>query len=251
MISTRQTRKIVRIDEDKCDGCGVCVPDCAEGAIQLIDGKARLLADNLCDGLGNCLGACPQDAITIEERPADDFDEAVVKVHLEKLAEEQSEPMPCGCPGTMMRKLQAAAAEQDAEAPTGPRQSRLGQWPVQLTLLPVTGPIWQDAEVLLAADCVGFAMPDVHERLLGGKTLAVACPKLDDAGAYVQKLATIFASNSIKSIAIARMEVPCCGGLEQIVQAALEGAGVTIPVNVVIVSAEGKIMTVNGVQVAG
>lgn len=251
MISTRQTRKIVRIDEDKCDGCGVCVPDCAEGAIQIIEGKARLVAENLCDGLGNCLGSCPQNAITIEERPADEFDEAVVKQHLEKLAEKPSDPMPCGCPGTMMRKLQAAAAEQDAKASTGPRQSRLGQWPVQLTLLPVTGPIWQDAEVLLAADCVGFAMPDVHERLLGGKTLAVACPKLDDAGAYVQKLATIFASNSIKSITIARMEVPCCGGLEQIVQAALEGAGVTIPVNVVIVSAEGRIMTVNGVKVAG
>jgi len=251
MISARQMRKIVRIDEDKCDGCGVCVPDCAEGAIQLIDGKARLLADNLCDGLGNCLGSCPQDAITIEERPADEFDEAVVKQHLEKLTEQPSDPMPCGCPGTMMRKLQSAQAVQSAEAPTGPRQSRLGQWPVQLTLLPVTGPIWQDADVLLAADCVGFAMPDFHERLLGGKALAVACPKLDDAGAYVQKLATIFASNSIKSVTIARIEVPCCGGLEQIVQAALERAGVTIPVNVVIVSAEGRIITVNGVKVAG
>ena len=245
MIGTSQTRKIVRIDEEKCDGCGACVPDCAEGAIQVIEGKARLMAENLCDGLGNCLGSCPQGAITIEERPADEFDKAAVAEHMERLAAEKSDPAPCGCPGAMLRKLEPDAAAEDV----GPRRSRLGQWPVQLTLLPVTGDIWRDADVLIAADCVPFAMPDFHERLLDGKTLAVACPKLDDAGAYVQKLATVFASNSVKSITIARMEVPCCGGLEQIVQAALERAAATIPVNVVIVGAGGKTLAVNGVRV--
>ena len=250
MIGTRQTRKIVRIDEDKCDGCGVCVPDCAEGAIQVIEGKARLMAENLCDGLGACLGSCPQGAITIEERPADEFDEAAVAEHMEQRVAEKPDPLPCGCPGSMMRKLEPDAASEEPTADSGPRRSRLGHWPVQLTLLPATGDIWRDADVLLAADCVPFAMPDFHERLLDGKTLAVACPKLDDAGAYVQKLATVFASNSIKSITIARMEVPCCGGLEQIVQAALERAGVTTPVNVVVVGANGKTLAVNGVQVA-
>jgi len=249
MISTRQTRKIVLIDEEKCDGCGACVPDCAEGAIQVIDGKAKLMAENLCDGLGNCLGACPQGAISIEERPADGFDEAAVEQHLQSLTDAKSEPMPCGCPGTMMRKLKLDDTELDTAADTSCRKSRLGQWPVQLTLLPVTGDIWRDADVLLAADCVPFAMPDFHERLLAGKTLAVACPKLDDPEAYVGKLATVFASNSIKSITIARMEVPCCGGLEQIVHTALERAGVTINVNVVIVGAHGKTLAVNGVRV--
>ena len=166
MISTRQTRKIVLIDEDKCDGCGICVPDCAEGAIQVIDGKAKLLAENLCDGLGNCLGACPQGAITIEERPADEFDEAAVEEHLKSLTdappEPEAEPLPCGCPGTMMRKLQPDDSQQDAAPDSGCRQSRLGQWPVQLTLLPVTGDIWRDADVLFSADCIPFAMPDFH-----------------------------------------------------------------------------------------
>lgn len=258
---TIQTRKIVKIDEDKCDGCGLCVPDCAEGAIQIIDGKARLLAENLCDGLGNCLGACPKDAIIIEERPADDFDEQAVEVRLRQIAENapaaavahaaKEDELPCGCPGTMMRKFaQADKADQPAPAAaTTPRRSQLGQWPVQLTLLPIASDIWQDADVLIAADCVSFAMADFHERMLAGKTLAIACPKLDDTQPYVAKLARIFSENNIKSITVARMEVPCCG-IDYIVQEALAQAGATIPVNVVIVSVTGEIQSVNGFAVA-
>jgi len=273
-----QTRKIVRIDEDKCDGCGLCVPSCAEGAIRVIDGKARLLAENLCDGLGNCLGKCPKDAITIEERPAEEFDETAVEEKkasdlrlprqgpqgqasgeeakvvraesaegAEKAEEKQASGRETqatgygpqatghgphdggGCPGMRLRQLQSAGSAPQAQRPVGAGGpapvSRLGQWPVQLALVPVAGAIWQDADVLIAADCVGFALPDFHERLLAGKTLVIACPKLDDVEQYVEKLTRIFAGNTIRSIAVAHMEVPCCGGIVRVVQAALAASG--------------------------
>ena len=236
-MTVTATRKIVKIDEDKCDGCGLCVPRCAEGAIRIIDGKARLVADNLCDGLGNCLGECPQGAITIEERPAEAFDEQAVARHMEKdgpasgcpgaaagaLSREGGGAPVGGCPGSMLRRLRAAEPAEPALA--GERPSRLGQWPVQLALLPVAGEIWRDADVLIAADCVPAAMGDFHERLLAGKTLAIACPKLDDIQPYIEKLAQIFADNSIRSVTVAHMEVPCCSGLVRAVQAALAQAG--------------------------
>ena len=228
------TRKIVKIDPEKCDGCGLCVPDCAEGAIKIIDGKARLVADNLCDGLGNCLGACPKDAITIEERSADAFDEAAVKAHLAPAA-----PVACGCPGAAPRKLDRPAA---ADAPSGSRVSRLGQWPVQLALVPASGDLWRDADVLIAADCVPAVMPDFHERLLDGKTVAIACPKLDDVSAQVDKLAAIFANNAIRSVTVAHLEVPCCGGILTAVRRALEMAGRTdVPTHDVTVGVDGTI----------
>jgi ferredoxin len=248
------TRKIVRIDEDKCDGCGLCVPSCAEGAIRVIDGKARLLAENLCDGLGNCLGKCPKDAIIIEQRPAEEFDEAAVenqKASRAESAEDAEESKASGnskaapsrapahapgyprasggCPGMRLRQLQPAGSGPQARRPDGAGgpapASRLGQWPVQLALVPVAGAIWQDADVLIAADCVGFALPDFHERLLAGKTLVIACPKLDDVGPYVEKLTRIFAGNAIRSITVAHMEVPCCGGIVRVVRAALAASG--------------------------
>ena len=254
---SNQVREIVIIDDDKCDGCGVCVPSCAEGAIQIIDGKAMLVGENLCDGLGNCLGQCPKDAITIETRQADDFDEQAVEAHLAEL-----DPKPAavagnsggcpsgGCPGSMMRDLSGAApataTTQPAQpapkpAPATSSENPLSHWPVQLTLLPEQGPIWQRTDVVLAADCAAFAMRDFHS-ILDGKTLAIACPKLDDAQSYVTKLARIFASNDIKSITIVRMEVPCCGGLEMIVQKALENVGKAIPVKAMIISVTGKIL---------
>ncbi len=245
-------RKVVRIDEDKCDGCGACVPSCAEGAIQIIDGKARLVADNLCDGLGNCLGTCPKDAITIEERPADEFDEHAVEVHRhfherKPEAEAKAQKLPCGCPGTAMRKLKPVAGENFEHCSVSP--SRLGNFPVQLTLLPERGDIWDGADVLLSADCVGFAVPDFHDRLLAGKTLAVACPKLDDAQAYVQKLARIFAANNVHSVTVARMEVPCCSALTRIVETALTEAGrEDIPIHELVVSVEGAIISVRIVK---
>ncbi len=260
-----QTRNIVRIDEDKCDGCGLCVPDCAEGAIQIVDGKARLVAENLCDGLGNCLGACPNDAITIEERPADEFDERAVAEHLAEQPEaascdweaeaepapEAADKLPCGCPGTMARKLNPPPADGDSSQggtrKSISRPSRLGQWPVQLALVPAGGEVWQDADVLIAADCVGFAMPDFHERLLAGKTLAIACPKLDDVQGYVEKLSSIFANNGIRSLTVAHMEVPCCGGIVTAVREALKRSGRSdIPLVELTIGTDGSIM--NGGQ---
>jgi NAD-dependent dihydropyrimidine dehydrogenase PreA subunit len=265
-------REIVKIDEDKCNGCGECVPSCAEGAIQIIDGKARLVGENLCDGLGNCLGTCPTGAITIEQRPAEAFDEQAVDQHLRQETQEKTAgtstagdqasdaggcpsakagPPAGGCPGAMLRKL----AGDDAPAPQKPAggssgvRSALGQWPVQLSLLPAGGDLWDDADILLAADCAAFAMGDFHDRLLKGRTLAIACPKLDDTQPYVDKLATIFANHSVRSLTIARMEVPCCGGLEAIVRQAMDQADLSIPLTVVTLSSSGTIQSVNGVAV--
>lgn len=259
---TTRMREVVRIDEDKCDGCGLCVPSCAEGAIRVIDGKARLVADNLCDGLGNCLGACPKDAITIERRPAADFDEEAVEAHLagveapaeEPAEEETPEPLACGCPGTMLRKLDGAVGPREAAEPAddastgGP--SRLGQWPVQLALLPAGGEIWDGADVLLAADCAAYAVGDFHDRFLAGRTVAVACPKLDETDGYDSKLRRILAGNDIRSVTVVQMEVPCCGGLETLARNAIEASGRDVPLNVVTVTVDGRVQEVNGLKVA-
>ena len=253
---TQTMRKIVKIDEDRCDGCGLCVPDCAEGAIKVIDGKARLLAENLCDGLGACLGVCPKDAITIEERAADEFDEEAVEAckgaadvagegavatpasACQTAGAAPAEPAACGCPGAKRRDLSPAPA---AGSPA-PRTSRLSQWPVQLSLLPAGGAMWEGADVLIAADCVAFAMPDFHERLLADKKLAIACPKLDNVQPYVDKLAAVFAGAAVKSITVAHMEVPCCTGIVVVVHKALAQAGRSdIPVRDLTISLDGKI----------
>jgi ferredoxin len=218
-MDNKTLRKIVRIDEDKCDGCGLCVPNCAEGAIRVVDGKARLLGESLCDGLGACLGHCPKGAITIEERQAEDFSEEAV----------EKARKPCGCPGIMARESKGT-------------DSKLRHWPVQLTLLPETGPVWKDADVLLAADCAAYALPDFHSRLLKGRSLAVACPKLDDAEFYVEKLSRVFASNAVRSVTVARMEVPCCAGLERIARAAMERSGKKLPMKTVVVGVGGGIL---------
>ncbi|MFH2203435.1 MAG: 4Fe-4S ferredoxin [Elusimicrobiota bacterium] len=242
------SRKIVHIDAEKCDGCGACIPNCAEGAIEIINGKAKLLAENLCDGLGACLGTCPQDAIRVEERPAEDFNEEAVEKRLKeierkKVAKKKPAASPCGCPGSAMKMFNKGPNPFASSAkPASGGQSQLRHWPVQLMLLPEGGPIWDGADVLLAADCVPFALPDFQSRLLAGKSLAVACPKLDNTEFYVEKLARIFEANDIKSWTIARMMVPCCGGLEQITQLAMEKAGKEIPVKVVVVSPDGQIL---------
>ena len=239
MITNRRTRKVVKIDEEKCNGCGDCVPSCAEGAIKIINGKARLMADNLCDGLGACLGHCPMDAITVEEREAEDFDHEAVAAALTPMFTAVMTPAPAighggaggaggGCPGSRARTFGAGTA--------------LRQWPVQLALLPTSGPLWQDKEVLIAADCVAFAYPNFHARLLEGKTLAIACPKLDNVGPYLDKLAMIFAGNSIKSVTVARMEVPCCSGLMRAVELAMQKSGKEIEVREVVVGVRGEIL---------
>lgn len=228
-------RNVVRIDEDLCDGCGDCVPACEEGAIQVIDGKARLVSDVYCDGLGACLGQCPQGAISIEEREADEFDEAAVARHLGGLAATQ-----CGCPGSTVRDLRpAACTDEDAVEDAGP--SMLRNWPVQIKLVPVRAPYLDGADLLIAADCVPFACRGFHGRFLAGRTLLVGCPKLDDADFYIEKLAEMFRLNDVRSVQIAIMEVPCCMGLEHIVGRALQASGKSVPVTLSVVGVRGDL----------
>ncbi len=249
-------RQIVKIDEDKCNGCGDCVPACAEGAIQIIDGKAKLVADNLCDGLGNCLGDCPMDAISIIERDAEEFDETAVELNLKKATKPKGSAHAAapaalhrpavshggGCPGSRVMFLgsQAPAEKpsQSAEAP-----SRLRQWPVQLHLVPPTAPYFQGANVLLAADCVPFAMGDFHNKLLAGRSLAIACPKLDSGqDVYLDKLVSMIDEARIDTLAVAVMEVPCCTGLVRLAQAALERSERKVPLKLVKVSLRGEVI---------
>ena len=241
-------RKIVKIDEEKCNGCGLCVPACAEGAIQIIDGKARLRADNLCDGLGACLGDCPQNAIEIIEREADEFDEEAVAKHLGK-KDKNVEPAPTmggGCPGSKMRMFNekisngtAATIHQgDIEIKI---KSQLQQWPVQLMLVPPTAPYFEGADLLVTADCVPFAYPNYHLDLLKGKRVVVGCPKLDDINFYVQKLIQIIKFNDIKSVTVAFMEVPCCTGILKAVEKAVEESGKEVPLHRVRIGIEGSI----------
>ncbi len=232
-------RKIVHIDEEKCNGCGQCVPACAEGAIQIIDGKARLVSDSYCDGLGACLGECPQGAITVIEREAAEFDSQAVQEHLAS-PEPAGAALPCGCPGTMARRLSLPAGEPAGEEPAAER-SELTHWPVQLALVPPTAPYLQDADVLVCADCVAFALPGFHRRLLRGRAVVVACPKLDDAAAHAARLAAILRANRIRSITVAHMEVPCCAALERIVDDARTQAGSHVAVSVVNVGVDGRL----------
>ena len=225
-MTTKTVRKIVHIDEEKCDGCGLCVPSCDEGAIQIIDGKAKLVAENLCDGLGDCLGECPRDAITIEEREAAEFDEEAVDEHLrEQLQETVHNAGPCsggGCPGAAAMDLAGPAADQTP--PGGAQPSQLRNWPVQLTLVPVHAPWLERADLLISADCVPYALGSFHSDLLAGKQVITACPKLDNVEPYLRKLTEIFETHDIKRVTVARMEVPGCGGLTAVVQKALQRA---------------------------
>jgi len=223
-------RKIVRIDEDLCDGCGQCIPGCAEGALQIIDGKARLISDAYCDGLGACLGHCPQGAITIEERETDPFDEEAVKAHL---SEQQA--LECGCPSAAVQIVEAPAS------PPGPSgKSALRQWPVKLRLTPVTAPFFDHAHLLVAADCVPFAYPGLHS-LLAGRSVVIGCPKFDDARGYAEKLGEILRRNDVESVTVVNMEVPCCHGLRWVVDRAVEASGRRIPVRRHVVTVKGTL----------
>jgi NAD-dependent dihydropyrimidine dehydrogenase PreA subunit len=247
-------RKIVQIDAEKCNGCGLCVPSCAEGAITIINGKAVLAADNLCDGLGACLGECPMDAIRVIEREADEFDEAAVDQHLKSLGKSASHDTPHhgqhaapaphhhghgGCPGSRAMTL-TPTAQPTASGEAGVRQSHLGQWPVQLHLVPTSAPYFQDADLLIAADCVPFAYADFHKDFLAGKALVIGCPKLDDNNFYLQKLTELFRVSSIRSITVVRMEVPCCGGIVMAARQALAASGKEIPLQEITVSITGE-----------
>ncbi|MFH1566416.1 MAG: 4Fe-4S binding protein [Gemmatimonadota bacterium] len=242
-------RQVVRIDEEKCDGCGECVPSCAEGAIQIIDGKARLLADNLCDGLGACLGECPQGAITVEEREADEYDQTAVARHLESLGARSlahahghahAHGPGAGCPGSRMLQISPPAGDAGSAPAASP--SALRQWPVQLHLVSPAAPYFQGANLLLAADCTAFAMGDFHANFLNGKALAVACPKLDQAQEiYLDKLVALIDGAAIDTLTVMVMEVPCCSGLVRLAAEAAGRARRKVPVKRVVVGLEGAV----------
>lgn len=279
----RTARRIIRIDEDKCTGCGQCIPNCPEGALQVIDGKARLISDLFCDGLGACVGNCPEGAMTVEERPAEPYDEArvmegivkagpnTIAAHLKHLkdhgacdwyndavaylkehnipvpAEERTgcgcETLACGCSGSQVRELEPEPDESCCCCSGGEvaaRPSSLRNWPVQLTLVPVSAPYLKGADLLIAADCVAAAHPDFHSSLVRGRILLVACPKLDDADAYLAKLTALFRENSPNSVTVAHMTVPCCFGLVHLVKQAIAASGRVIPYTEVTVDTDGK-----------
>ncbi|NDY41502.1 4Fe-4S ferredoxin [Dissulfurirhabdus thermomarina] len=248
---TKIKRQIIEIDEELCNGCGECVPNCAEGSLRIVDGKARLVAENLCDGLGACLGHCPTGALRIVEREADPFDEAAVEAMLAApggAAGPASEPaasLPCGCPSAQVQDFGAAGACQAANRPVrldAPRASALTHWPVQIRLVPPTAPFLKDADLLVTADCVPAAHPDFHGTLLPGKVVLLGCPKFDDAAAYVARFTEIFRTAPVRSVTVARMEVPCCGGLPAIVRKAVEAAGRPIPVREVVIGTRGEVL---------
>ena len=231
-------RNIVKIDEEKCNGCGQCIDACAEGAIELIDGKAKLVSEVYCDGLGACIGNCPQDAITIEQREAEEFDEEATKAHL---AKEQKAPSQTDfvCPGTMARQLKEKGKSEDKNAAAVP--SQLSHWPVQLKLVPQNAPYFADADLLLVADCVPFAMGDFHNKFLKEHSVVVGCPKLDNTDFYIEKLAQIVNSNKINSLTVLHMEVPCCFGLIQIARKAIAASGVKMPFEDITVDLQGNV----------
>ena len=240
------TRKIVKIDEEKCNGCGLCIPNCAEGALQIVDGKAKLMSDKFCDGLGACLGHCPEDAITVIDREAVEFDEKAVEVHLHKQKEAQPKPEPqpsqsfTGCPSSRAMHFKIPETQTEAVSNT-PSISMLSQWPVQLKLVPINAPYFQDADLLIAADCVPFAYPNFHQDFLKGKAVVVGCPKLDDVQYYKEKLTEIFKTNSIKSVTVPYMEVPCCFGLVKATEDAIAASGKNIPLKKVKIGIRGDI----------
>ncbi len=275
-------RKIIKIDAEKCTGCGECIPNCPEGALQIIDDKARLVSDLFCDGLGACIGHCPEDAITIEEREAEPYDERkvmenivpqgpnTIAAHLKHLKEHGAEDyhreaveflkehnialpeeaptggkLPCGCPGSRVMDFSEkseAAREEEEPVSAGSRPSRLRQWPVQIMLVPPTAPYLRNAELVIAADCVPFAYPDFHEDFLKGKALLIGCPKLDDAEFYEKKLATMFQQNDVRSVTVVHMEVPCCFGLVMLVKSAIAASGKVIPFAEATVSVKGEVL---------
>lgn len=237
-------RKIVHIDREKCTGCGLCVSACHEGAIAMEDGRAVLLRDDYCDGLGDCLPACPADAITIEEREAVSYDEGAVAEHLRERAAAGA-PHPHGCPGSRMKILKPMhAAEPPAAVPAGEPAgspvSALTQWPVQIRLVPSTAPFFRGAGLLVAADCTAYAFAGFHERFMRGRVTLIGCPKLDPVQ-YGEKLTEILTLNDIRSVAVVRMEVPCCGGIEAAVRQALPASGKSIPWSVTVISTDGRI----------
>ena len=231
-------RKIIRIDEEKCNGCGACAAACHEGAIEMIDGKAKLTREDYCDGLGDCLPACPVDAITFEVREAPAYDEQAVKL-AQQQKKQAADPLPCGCPGSQARALQRRQAVPQSQQ-VAPVQSQLMQWPVQIKLVPVNAPYFENANLLIAADCTAYADANFHQEFIRNRITLIGCPKLDE-GDYAEKLMAIIANNNIKSVTIVRMEVPCCGGIEMAAKRAIQAIGTFLPWQVVTITTDGRI----------
>lgn len=229
-------RKIIRIDEEKCIGCGLCAEACHEGAIEMIDGKAKLTREDYCDGLGDCLPACPVDAISFEEREAPAYNEAAVK---QAQAQKKASKLPCGCPGSQSKAIRRTACEVPAANLN--LTSQLQQWPVQIKLVPVNAPYFDGANLLIAADCTAYAYANFHQEFIRNHITLIGCPKLDE-GDYAQKLTAIIVNNDIRSVTIVRMEVPCCGGIENAAKRALQDSGKFIPWQVVTISTDGRIL---------
>ena len=231
-------RRIIKIDGEKCNGCGLCANACQEGAIGLVNGKARLLRDDYCDGLGNCLPACPTGAISFEEREAPEYDEKAANA---RPAKKSPAGFAGGCPGSMARELRRAASPAQAQADGPAEISELRQWPVQIKLVPVNAPYFDGAHLLVAADCTAYAYAGFHRKFIRNRVALIGCPKLDD-GDYAEKLTEILRNNDIRSVKVVRMQVPCCGGIESAVKRALTASGKMIPWQVVVISPDGQIV---------
>ncbi|UCF83487.1 MAG: 4Fe-4S binding protein [Desulfobacteraceae bacterium] len=240
-------RKIIEIDDELCDGCGQCVPECAEGALEIVDGKARLVSESYCDGLGACLGECPNGAITMVEREAEDFDEEAVENYLkekEKTEKPVEFPLACGCPSSMVQTFipKGLSEETTDNGSQNMAKSNLSHWPVQINLIPPTAPFLKGADLLVAADCTPAAYPNFHQDLLKGKVLMLGCPKFDNVKTYLQKFTEIFKIANIKSVTAVVMEVPCCSGLPVILERAMAAAGKKIPIEEIVIGTRGEIL---------
>ena len=230
-------RKIIKIDQEKCNGCGLCAKACHEGAIEMVNGKAKLTREDYCDGLGDCLPACPTGAITFEEREAPAYNEqAVKKAKLNK----QGEKLPCGCPGMNSKVIKRENNSEQCEV-SQKITSQLSQWPVQIKLVPVNAPYFNGANLLIAADCTAYAYANFHNEFIRNRITLIGCPKLDE-GDYTEKLTAIIANNDIKSVTIVRMEVPCCGGIENAAKRAIKESGKFLPWQIVTISTDGRIL---------
>lgn len=241
-------RKIIEIDEELCDGCGQCIPSCAEGALEIVDGKAQIIADKLCDGLGACLGECPTGALRVIEREADEFDEEAVEEHLaeiEKETPQEQQHLACGCPSTQIQTFIPIESHPEARTPATSGiegESALSHWPIQIRLIPPKAPFLKGADLLVLADCVAVAYSRLQSEFVKGKVVMMGCPKFDGAEEYIEKFTAIFKTAGINSITTAYMEVPCCSGLPMIVKKGLEASGQTIPMTDVVISTRGKVM---------
>ena len=239
----KKTRKIIQIDEELCTGCGECVPDCAEGSLQIIDGKAKLVADKLCDGLGACLGSCPTGALKIIEREADEFDEEAVEEFLAEQKKKTAAPAGGGCPSAQIKTMQPITPCQAANTPTSHQEgSALTHWPVQIRLIPPAAPFLENCDLLIAADCTAVSYAGLQKDFIQGRVVMMGCPKFDDQQMYVDRFTELFQTRKLNSVTILIMEVPCCGSMLQIVKKAYTDAGATVPVRQVVVSTQGVLL---------